>query len=74
MTNTGTARRGEPLKAVAQSFGASYDTFFRAYQAGKIKVLRFGKRLIVPASEIERLEREGLRTARPVRSNGRQPK
>lgn len=53
-------RRGEPLKQVAQSFGSSYDTFFRAYQAGHITCIRLGSRLIVPAAEIERLSREGL--------------
>jgi predicted site-specific integrase-resolvase len=59
-----TAKRGEPLKQVAESFGASYDTFFRAYQAGRIKVIRLGNRLIVPSAEIERIAREGLTPAR----------
>jgi hypothetical protein len=53
-------RRAETLKQVAASFGASYDTFFRAYQAKRIKVIRFGNRLFVPKDEIERIGREGL--------------
>jgi hypothetical protein len=54
------ALRAEPLKQVARSFKASYDTFFRGYKAGRIKVIRFGNRLYVPRAEIERLKREGL--------------
>ena len=53
-------RRAEPLKQVARSFGTSYDSFFRAYKNGKIKVIRFGSRLFVPADEIARIQREGL--------------
>lgn len=52
--------RGEPLKQVAESFSFSYYTFYRAYQAGCLKVIRLGNRLIVPSSEIGRIEREGL--------------
>jgi len=55
-----TQRRAEPLKQVAASFGSSYDTFFRAAKSGRIKIIRFGKRLFVPADEIERIAREGL--------------
>jgi hypothetical protein len=55
-----TQRRAEPLKQVAASFGSSYDTFFRAAKSGRIKTIRFGKRLFVPADEIERISREGL--------------
>jgi excisionase family DNA binding protein len=53
-------KRAESLKQVATSFGVSYDTFFRAVKSGKIRVIRFGTRLFVPADEIERLSREGL--------------
>ena len=55
-----TQRRSRTPKQVAASFGTSYDTFFRAAKAGRIKTIRFGKRLYVPAAEIERIEREGL--------------
>jgi hypothetical protein len=53
-------KRAEPLKLVAASFNISYDTAFRAAKAGRIKTIRFGKRLLVPTAEIERLSREGL--------------
>jgi excisionase family DNA binding protein len=55
-----TQKRAEPLKLVAASFNISYDTFFRAAKSGKIKTIRFGNRILVPADEIERISREGL--------------
>ena len=64
-------KRAEPLKQVAASFGASYDTFIRAAQSGRLKTIRFGKRLYVPADEITRLEREGLVPARATGSVSR---
>lgn len=53
-------KRAEPLKAVCSSFGFSYALGFRAAKDGRLKTIRFGKRLFVPASEIERVSREGL--------------
>ena len=55
-------KRPEPLKAVAQSFGPSYDLFFRAAHDGRLKTVRFGNRLYVPSDEIARIGREGLKT------------
>jgi hypothetical protein len=57
-------KRAEPLKQVCTSFGFSYDLGFRAAKDGRLKTIRFGKRLYVTASEIERLSREGLGPAR----------
>lgn len=54
------SKRAEPLKQVAASFNISYDTAFRAAKAGRIRTIRFGKRLLVPIAEIERLSLEGL--------------
>lgn len=53
-------KRAEPLKQVAASFNVSYDTVFRAAKTGRIKTIRFGKRLLVPVGEIDRIAREGL--------------
>ncbi|HUZ93841.1 MAG TPA: hypothetical protein VMU57_02910 [Edaphobacter sp.] len=61
-------RRAEPLKQVAASFNISYDTLLRAAKAGRVKTIRFGKRLLIPALEIERLSQEGLA---PRTSQGR---
>lgn len=63
-----TERRAEPLKEVARSCGASYDTFFRAYRDKRIKMIRLGYRLYVPAAEIERISREGIGSAREATS------
>ena len=53
-------KRAEPLKQFAESIGASYDTCFRAAHDGRLKVIYFGKRILVPAAEIERVMQEGL--------------
>jgi hypothetical protein len=53
-------RRGETLREVAESFGVSYDTVWRASKNGTLKTILLGNRKIVPAAEIERIEREGF--------------
>jgi predicted site-specific integrase-resolvase len=55
------AKRAETLKEFAASIGVSYDSVFRASRDGRLKVIRFGKRLLVPAAEADRVAREGLR-------------
>jgi hypothetical protein len=55
-----TQKRAESLKSFCASFGISYDLGFRAAKDGRLKTIRFGKKLYVPASEIERISREGL--------------
>lgn len=54
------AKRAERLKDFAASLGVSYDSVFRAARAGKLKTVRFGKSILVPAEEAERVMREGL--------------
>jgi predicted site-specific integrase-resolvase len=53
-------RRAETLREFAASMGVSYDTAWRASSDGRLKTLRFGKRLLVPAGEVERVLAEGL--------------
>ncbi len=53
-------KRAESLREFAESIGISYDSAFRAYQSGRLKCVRFGKRVLVPAQEIERVVAEGL--------------
>jgi excisionase family DNA binding protein len=53
-------RRAEPVKEFCRSFGVSYDSGRRAIKNGTLKVIRFGNRILVPADEIERVQREGL--------------
>jgi len=53
-------RRAEGLREFAASLGISFDTAYRAAKAGRLRTIRFGKRLLVPVEEIERIAREGL--------------
>jgi hypothetical protein len=53
-------RRAEGLREFAASLGVSYDSAYRRAKDGRLKTFRFGKRLLVPASEIVRVMREGL--------------
>jgi predicted site-specific integrase-resolvase len=62
------AKRAERLKDVAVSLGCSYDLLFRASRDGRMKVIRLGNRLFVPANEIERIAREGLPRHAPPRA------
>ena len=41
--------------------GVSRSTFYRLEAANKIKLLRIGRRTLIPADEIERLLKEGVR-------------
>jgi predicted site-specific integrase-resolvase len=54
------ARRAEGLSEFAHSIGISYDSALRAANDGRLKVIRFGKRILVTESEISRALREGL--------------
>ena len=53
-------RRAERLKDFAASLGISYDSAFRAARAGTLRTVRFGKSILIPADEAERVAREGL--------------
>lgn len=53
-------RRAESLREFAASLGISYDSAFRKAQSGQLKTVRFGRRVLVPAPEIERVLAEGL--------------
>jgi len=53
-------RRAEGLRQFAESLGVSYDSAFRKATSGDLKTIRFGKRILVPAEEVERVLREGL--------------
>jgi excisionase family DNA binding protein len=53
-------RRAETMREFAKSLGVSYDTAWRASSDGRLRTIRFGKRLLVPAAEVERVLSEGL--------------
>jgi excisionase family DNA binding protein len=53
-------RRAETMREFAASLGVSYDTAWRAATDGRLKTIRFGKRLLIPAAEVARVLAEGL--------------
>jgi hypothetical protein len=53
-------RRARTFQEAANELATSLTTLFRARSHGLIRVVQFGKRPIIPASEFERLAREGL--------------
>lgn len=62
-------RRAEGLRQFCESMAFSYDTGFRAAKSGALRVIYVGRKILVPADEIERVLREGLNIRR-----GRPPK
>jgi len=54
-------RLARPLQEVAQGFSVCVDSLRRAMRRGELKVIRIGRRVLVPEAEVERLKREGLR-------------
>ncbi len=55
-------KRAEGLRKLAESLGVSYDSLWRASKNGTLRTIRIGKRVVVPAAEIDRIEREGLKS------------
>jgi excisionase family DNA binding protein len=55
----------EPLALRVKDFctriGVSHSTFWKYQRAGKIRIIRMGRRVLVPASEALRIASEGLR-------------
>ena len=50
-----------PAKEAASHLRISYRHLLRLIDAGKIKPIRFGRNLMLPAHELERLAKEGVR-------------
>lgn len=53
-------RRAYGLSEFADMFGISRDSAKRAAKRGDLKTIRLGGRRLVPLTEIERIEKEGL--------------
>jgi excisionase family DNA binding protein len=53
--------RAHSFREGQRILGISRSTFYRLEAAEKIKFLRIGRRTLIPASEIERLLKEGVR-------------
>jgi excisionase family DNA binding protein len=60
-----THEQNEPLalrvKTFCQCLGISKSTFWKHHRAGKIRVIRVGSRVLVPADEVRRVATEGVR-------------
>ena len=61
------ARRAYAIREVAQMFSISKDSAARAIKRGDIHTIYVGGRRLVPASEVDRIEREGLGSTRRAR-------
>jgi excisionase family DNA binding protein len=60
------ARRAYTLCEVAMMFGLSKDSIKRRARDGAIRTILLGNRRLVPATEVDRIEREGLRRVETV--------
>lgn len=58
-------RRAFTFGESANMFGISKDSLKRAAKRGDLRTILVGGRRLVPASEIERIEKEGLVPAQP---------
>jgi len=54
----------------ATMFGISRDSVKRLWRSGYLATITIGGRRLVPLSEIERIEREGIGTPRTRKSSG----
>jgi len=52
--------RAHSFREGQRILGISRSTFYRLEAAEKIKLLRIGRRTLIPADEIERLLKEGV--------------
>jgi excisionase family DNA binding protein len=55
-----TQPRAHSFRDGQRILGISRSTFYRLEAANRIKLLRVGRRTLIPASEIERLLKEGV--------------
>ena len=60
-------KRGEGLRELARSYGVSYDMLYRYATSDppRLRTVLIGGRMVVPLSEIQRIEREGLAPRKP---------
>jgi excisionase family DNA binding protein len=52
--------RAHSFREGQRILGISWSTFYRLEAAEKIKLLRIGRRTLIPADEIERLLKDGV--------------
>ena len=49
------------MREFARAIGVSFDSVYRAVNANKIRTFYFGRRRLIPASELARVLAEGLK-------------
>lgn len=55
-----TSHRAEGLASFAESMDISRDTAYRRAREGKLRTVKFGRRILVPLDEVARVLKEGL--------------
>ncbi|MGC1860304.1 MAG: hypothetical protein WA733_04065 [Methylocystis sp.] len=58
---TNTAPLAFTVPNFCQRIGLGHSTFWKYHRLGKIRTINIGKRVLVPADEVERILREGVR-------------
>jgi excisionase family DNA binding protein len=53
-------RRAMSIREFADALSVSFDSAYRRVQAGEVKSVRFGRRVLIPQTELERILAEGL--------------
>lgn len=54
-SDTPTARRALSMREFADSLGVSFDSVYRKVQSGDVRSARFGRRILIPRSELVRI-------------------
>ena len=71
MRSESAVRRGGTFGEFADAFGISKDTAKRLAKSGYLRTVFIGGRRIIPVSEFERAEREGIGPGRKSRPEGK---
>jgi len=61
-SNTNNRRRLLSVKRSAEELGIGYSTLRRDIRAGRVRVVRYGRRVLVPETELARIARRGQPT------------
>ena len=59
-TEAPTLRRALSVRELADSLGVSFDSAYRKVQSGDVKSVKFGRRVLIPRTELDRILAGGL--------------
>jgi excisionase family DNA binding protein len=54
-SETPTLRRAVSVREFADSLGVSFDSAYRKVQSGDVKSVKFGRRVLIPRTELDRI-------------------